>query len=309
MQDRHKNLTGSGPLFRLRAETDFPETMVSVTFGGKVKVWQTNTKKTVLGDSSELTSGVKVANLPKQFYLEGVSGSGAFRDVDLKATYVPCGANDTVKVTVFEVTLAGLFGFGPQQEDNDKKHSKMPTKGSSDKNGKISWDDANADGIKGDNDTNCEYFHNCMEDQGTVKPSGVTTEVEFDFYRETWYRAWKKKEGGDWLFVHGYTLAWTGDEFQGDEDLIPSGDNHIYQTDGPGWATRDRGATWDYLAQIGDFRDRVRVKIDGAWYWCSDFYKWHTKCYTKPKDVNYMTRDVMELQQLGSGWITVPDAP
>jgi hypothetical protein len=118
--------------------SDFSTTKVSVTFGGKVKVWQTNTKKTVLGDSSELTSGdqFKVANLPKQFYLEGVTGSGAFRDVDLKATYVPCDANDIVKVTVFEVTLTGLFGYGNQQSDNDKKHSAF--KGSSDKNGKIS---------------------------------------------------------------------------------------------------------------------------------------------------------------------------
>jgi hypothetical protein len=290
---------------------DFPASKIRITFPGNVKVWQTNTKLDINGASSAISSGSEFAigeSRPPPF-LEGVSGSGTFRDVNLMATYMPCDANDTVKLTVFEVTLTGLFGFGPQQEDDDKKHSKMPSKGSSDKNGKISWDDANADGTKGDLDPNCVYFHNCMEDQGTIKPSGVTTEVEFDFYREIWCREWKKKEGGDWLFVRGYTLAWNGDEYQGGEDLTPSVNNHIYQTDGPGWATRDRSSTWDYLAQIADFRDRVRVKIDGAWYWCSDFYKWHTKCYTEPKDENYMTRAAMELQQLGSGWITVPDAP
>ncbi len=291
---------------------DFPDTKVELTFPGQVKVWETRTKLDANGVSSQVPSGTqfKVADLPNFLYLEGISGSSEFRDVNLVATYVPCNANDIVKVTVFEVDCNGLFGYGPQQNDDEIRHSSWTYPGSSDKNGKISWDDANADGVKGDNDPNCKHFHNCMELQGTVKPSGVIDEVEFDFYRETWYRAWKRKEGGNWLFTKGgYTLAWTDDEIETDEDLTPSDNDHIYQTDGPGWTNKERGPTWDYLAQIADFRERVRVKIDGTWYWCSDFYKWHTKCYTKPKDEDYMTRDAVSLQKLGEGWITVPDSP
>ena len=286
-----------------------PDGNVSVTFGGNVKVWETNTKKEAGGGSSEVSSGTQfpVEDLPKTLYLEGVSGSSTFRDVELKATYLPCDANDIVKITVFEVTLTGLFGFGGQQADNDKKHSSF--QGSSDKNGRISWDDANGDGTKGDNDPNCEYFHNCMECQGTVKPSGVTTQVEFDIKRDRWAKSWKKLEGGGWNLIDNST-PWTDDDpVNGDEDLTPSANDHIYHIDGPGFGNKNRGPTWDYLAMIGDFREWVMIKIDGTWYQCSDYYKWHTKCYTKPKDATDMTRDSLILQQLGSGWITVPNSP
>ena len=206
------------------------------------------------------------------------------------------------------MTLSGFFGFGDQQPDNDAKHSTFS--GSSDKNGKISWDDANADGTKGDNDPNCEYFHNCMECQGTVKPSGVTTEVSFDFEREKWHQWWKKVVGGNWQLGQDETNPWRPDDpTESDEDKTPSETDHIYHIDGPGFGNKNRGPTWDYLAQIGDFREWVTVNIDGAWYQCSNYYKWHSKCYTKPKDANYMTRDALGLQQLGSGWIVVPNNP
>jgi hypothetical protein len=288
---------------------EFPDSKVSITFQNKVKVWATNTKKTAKGESSELTSGseISVEDLPKQLYLEGVSGSSSFKDVELKATWLPKSFSDTVKVTVFEVDLTGLFGYGSQQSDNDKKHSTFG--GSSDKNGKISWDDANADGTKGDMDPNCEYFHNCMECQGSVMPSGVTDEAQFEFKRDAWAKFWKKLSGSSWVLDGNYT-PWTSDDpIDSDEDLTPSANNNIYQIDGPGYGNKNRGPTWDYLAMIGDFREWVMVSIDGNWYQCSDYYKWHTKCYTKPKDANYMTRDSLSLQQLGGGWITVPNNP
>lgn len=288
----------------------FPNSKVSITFPSNVKVWQTNTKKTVLGDSSELTSGAqfKVENLPKQLYLEGISGSAEFRDVELKATWLPRDFSDMVNVTVFEVDLTGLFDFGPQQDpnENDKRHSTF--KNSSDKNGKISWDDANADGIKVDNDPNCEYFSNCMECQGTVKPSGVTNQVQFNIKRLKWYRIWEKLQGGSWQLVKDWT-PWTNDDlWDGDEDLTPSGTNHIYSLDGPGAIYNTRSVT-DYFTCIGDFREWVIVNIDSTWYQCSNYYKWHSKMYAKPKDANYLTRDSMSLQQLGEGWIAVPNSP
>lgn len=287
---------------------EFPNSKVSITFPSNVKVWQTGTKKTVLGESSELLSGGQfvVENLPKLLYLEGVSGSSTFKDIELKATWLPKNFSDVVKVTVFEVDLTGLFGFGSQQGDNDKKHSVFKT--SSDKNGKISWDDANADGTKGDMDSNCEYFHNCMECQGTVKPSGVTNEVQFDIKREKWRKIWEKQVGGQWQLVSNSTPWQTDDSTNSDEDLTPSGTNHIYSIDGPGAGYRMRSVC-DYFAYIGDFKEWVMVSIDSNWYQCSNYYKWHSKCYTEPKDVNYLTRDALSLQQLGSGWITVPSNP
>jgi hypothetical protein len=60
---------------------------------------------------------------------------------------------------------------------------------------------------------------------------------------------------------------------------------------------------------IGDFRDWVVVKIDGTWWQCSDYYKWHHKMYGEPKDSDYLTRASTNLQELGSGWITVPNSP
>jgi hypothetical protein len=149
-----------------------------------------------------------------------------------------------------------------------------------------------------------------MECQGTVKPSGVTNEVQFDFKREKWHRCWEKVVGGSWQLALDETNPWRGDDLtELDEDKTPSNNDHIYHIDGPGIVTKNREPTWDYLAQTLDLKEWVKVQIDGTWYQCSDYYKWHSKCYTKPKDANYMTRDVLNLQQLGGGWITVPNSP
>jgi hypothetical protein len=281
---------------------DIPDGNVSLTFPGKVKVWETDTKLDASGESSEVSSGTRfpVADLPKTLYLEGVSGSSAFRDVELKAQYNPAGCVDVVKVTVFEVDLTGLFVFGDQQLVNEVKHSWF--RSSSDKNGIISWDDANADGTKGDNDPNCEYFHNCMECQGTVKPSGVTNQVEFDFDRKRWARMWFSSNGIDWDLVRDET-PWKPDERDDDEDKSPSPSNHIYEIDGPGlpWRTRPP----NYVSLKCNLKEWVMVKIDSTPYQCSDYLRWHSKVRTWPKDSTYTTRMPMAYQRLGSGWISV----
>ncbi|MCK4787229.1 MAG: hypothetical protein KAV87_25945 [Desulfobacteraceae bacterium] len=285
-------------------KTDLPDTHVSVTFGGNVKVWETTTKLDANGVSSEVSSGAlfAITDLTKTLYLEGVSGSSDFNDVELKATYLPCDANDIIKVTVFEVDLDGKFGFGPQQGDNERRHRFF--QGSSDKNGKISWDDANADGVKDDNDPNCEYFRNCMECQGTVKPSGVTTEVEFDFDRKCWVRMWYSSNGIDWELELDKTPWQPDDGGDVDEDQSPSPLNHIYQIDGPGLTWRVRPP--NYVVHVGDFKEWVMVKIDGSWYQCSDYYKWYSKVRTQPKGSTwYITRVHIYLQLLGSSWIPI----
>jgi hypothetical protein len=283
---------------------------VQLTFGSGIKVWETNTKVDG-GGSSGVSSGSSfaVGDLPKTLYIEGASGSTSFKDVELKAEHTSTNAEDIVKITVFEVTLTGLFGYGDQQSDNDKKHSTVG--GSSDKNGKISWDDANADGTKDDPDPNCMYFRSCMELQGTVKPGGVTNEVQFDFDRQKWSRLWYKLEGEeDWGPPDQSAVPWQPDDGgESDEDKTPSATDHIYHIDGPGYASKLRTASRDYVGYIGDRREWVKVYIDGNWYQCSDYYKWHVQWFTKPKNGTEMTRDSVGLQKLDSGWISVPDSP
>jgi hypothetical protein len=101
---------------------------------------------------------------------------------------------------------------------------------------------------------------------------------------------------------------WTGDDIDNDdEDLTVSSNNHIYSTDGPGFPTNLRAVLADASLYVGDFREWVEVKLDGCYYQCSDYYKWHARTYVIPKDSLYMTRDDPGKQKLGEGWIVVPD--
>jgi len=287
---------------------------VQLTYSSGLTVWETATKRYPSGQSSLVASGTQFVAfiLPVLLYVEGVSGSTTFKDRELRATYLPCGATDAVKVTVFEVDLTGFFGYGDQKSDNSVKMSTFG--GSSDKDGMISWDDANGDGSKSAEDPNCKYFHNCMECQGTVKPTGVTTQVAFDFKRDKWSRAWwGKQQGGGmtWGSIPEEEFTpWHDDEpIESDEDKSPSGQNHIYQIDGAGMGWKTQPLGWPYCANIGDYRERVMISLGGAWYQCSDFYKWHSKVYLAPKNQTDFTRDSMSKQALGSGWIAVSTIP
>ena|GEM_PF-1996334 len=294
--------------------TDLPDTKLTLSFASNVRLWDTKNKLYANGASSQVTSGedLAVGCSPYSLYLEGVAGSTTFRDVELKATYVPCDTNDIVKVTVFEVVdINGLFAYGDQQNDNEARFSdpNFEFKQSSDKDGRISWDDADGDANAVDEDPNCEYFHNCMEFQGRVRPSGVTTEVAFNIKRDRWARCWSKMlDANSWGEPDDDSTPWKPDDpYNYDEDLTPSGTNHIYQIDGPGFTTKERDG-WDCLAYIGNFREWVAVEIDGVSYQCSDYYRWHSKLYTKPKpSTQYMTRNWSKPQELGGGWVSVPE--
>jgi hypothetical protein len=149
-----------------------------------------------------------------------------------------------------------------------------------------------------------------MECQGTVKPSGVKNEVNFDIKRDRWAKCWEKWDGGVWFPTDNSTPWQDDDPDNSDEDLVPSDRDYIYSIDGPGFIIKNRGPTWDYLAMFFDAREWVIIKIDGSWYQCSDYYKWHSKTITVPKLTdNEMTRAYMDLQLLGGGWIIVPDSP
>ena len=146
-----------------------------------------------------------------------------------------------------------------------------------------------------------------MECQGTVYPSGVTTEVEFNFERKKWARTWFSSNGTNWNLEYDYT-PWQEDDLrEDDEDKTPSEYDHIYQIDGPGLPWKDRPP--NYVAHLVDLKEWVMVKIDGSWYQCSDYYKWHSKVRTQPKDSNWVTREPMDFQQLGQGWIYIGNDP
>lgn len=204
--------------------------------------------------------------------------------------------------------MDGKFGFGPQEGDDQVKHRYF--QGSSDNNGKISWDDGNGDGEYGDPDPNCEYFHNCMECQGTVTPSGVTTEVSFDFHREEQSKYWYIFGDKDdpWTLDYDRTDKWYEDDWrEDDEDKSVSSADHIYQTDGPGFRDRDR-LGGDYLFFPANLREWVTVQIDETPCQCSDFCKWHSQVYLKPRSYFHLTRGKTQ-QELGEGWMTMPSSP
>jgi len=315
------NIAGGDPNFRSFSvsispndlKTDFPDTKVMIAYSSaNVNVWETASKRFVVDDSSSYVySGkhYKIEDLPKDLYLEGHSGSSEFGDVNLVAVYMPCWAYDMIKVTVFEVDIQGRYGPGPQMDDNDAKH--IISQSSSNMNGKISWDDANGDGNTGDNDPNCWFFGNCMECQGTVKPSGVGTEVEFDFKRMVERKWWKSEDGITWGNPQPpFKPAWTEDDLhERDEDNTPSSDDHIYQVDGPGLTWND----WPprYVSYSANLKEWVKVDIDGTEYQCSNFLRWHAKISVWPKSgVPYTTTrsERTWLQKLDDDWIELkPD--
>jgi hypothetical protein len=95
-----------------------------------------------------------------------------------------------------------------------------------------------------------------------------------------------------------------------DQDRTPSAQDHIYELDGPGPTYKDR-ENCDYVADIADFRECVFLWLGGVqFYQCSNWYKWHSQIYVKPKNATELTRDAPAKQKLGGGaWITVPDNP
>ena len=287
---------------------------VKLTFPANIKVWATDTKTNSAG-SSGVVSGSSVI-LPATLYMEGVSGSSSFRDIDLTGEFmqsgtVATGVKDTIMLTVFEVGSLGFFS-GTQQVDNATARHQF-AQASSDMNGIISWDDANGDGTKGDSDPNCVSFHNCMEWQGTVSPSGVTTnQVQFELRREIQDILWAKPPNLDWITIQVRTNQWVNDDtFPQDEVNIPTAGNHLYKIDGPGVArqTRTENPPVDNMAAVGDLRNWAEVRIDGVLHQCSDFYKWHFQFYLEPKDATNLTRSAMSQQKLGSGWIPIPTSP
>ncbi len=247
---------------------------IRLTFGSDIKVWGDIRKH-----NTEVQSGTDfpTSSLPQLMFVEGITHSASFGDLKLKTEYIHEGAvvhSDVVALTVFEVTLTGIFA-GPQQVDNEARHSTHNN--SSDMNGMISWDDANGDGQKGDLDDKCQYFSNCMEDRGTVFPAGAANvgTISFDLQREAWFKTWIWNPAQSKWFTAPWPPAWTYDHFVADDrDVTPSAQEHVYQIDGPGWYHKEGSLP---IVFRGDFRDWAVINLDGTSYQCSDYYRWHAQ--------------------------------
>lgn len=304
--------------FGIDVDPNHAPVTVVVEFENNIKVWESWTKKKWEGEeykSSEVASGTAYDpdEMPYPLLIEGQSGTEDFRDVSLTAT-VKYGqdeiCSDVVKITVFEVTVTPLFARA-QQGDCEKKFSDPLFKVSSDRNGRISWDDANGDGVVGDYDEKCKYFANCMECQGSIKPVGVLPgEVVFDLTRDAWGRAWNRWATGSWSLFQE-RIPWDPDDTtQADEDLTPSNQNHIYMIDGPVCKSRKKSECGDYVLWIANFKEWALVSIGGQMRQCSDIQKWHHQLYLKPKgSTEFLTRHDAALQKLGGGWVNVPNNP
>ncbi len=291
--------------------------LIRLTFNeAKVKVYVNRSKQNPFASDNT----VNFTGQPITLYLEGRTGSATFRDVELKGVYVGATPNvggDYVKISVFEVTLTGVFG-GQQQDDCSVRHREFLD--SNDRNGKISYEDADGDGTTGDGDTYCNKFRNPMEDQGTVSPKGVKDEVTFDFKRELRGKVWKVPPGGgDWTVLSDKTDKWYDDTGSDRIDNTPSSTDHIYQIDGPGWGM-GLTSSGKYVFIVHNFREWARVKLYGTWYHCSDFLRWHSQIYLKPRPSNpmYLRRagaspegpgPEWSYQKLGAGWQTIPAEP
>ncbi len=277
--------------------------------------------------STRVSSGTTfpVATLPKWLYVEGGNGTPQFKDAVITGEYVPgSGENvqvqaDKIFVTVFEVSLKGYFGgeggvAAKQQDDNNVKFSTF--KASSDKTGLISWDDKDGDGTPGgpgDLDPNCHGFHNCMECEGTIKPTGVGAGFKFDFVRHKYRKIWGRAAPNDpWVLLREPPAGgrfWDGDEPTDEDEDVDKGNDHIYHIDGPGWDDPVRPP--NYLYYAGDLREYVFIEIYNKRFQCANVFSWHAQWVVmpKPNTQNLLTRDARNLQKLGKSWIVIPNNP
>jgi hypothetical protein len=308
--------------FQLELTPDVDCGYVTLLFPANIRIWKTKSKVR-LGSSTRYYSGTTIpaSTLTIIWYIEGYAGTANFMDAELKASWTAGAgsAEDIVNITVFEARdPAGHFAYQSQPVgDNDKRHNDAYRKNSSNMNGIISWDDADADGIKWPTpgeaqDPNCWYFHNCMELEWTMKPAGITGSgpVSLDIFREKWGKEWRivYLTPDCWDVEDDYTGTWSSDDASNnDEDLDPSGSNKIWSIDGPGHT--DKGGGWQILNHRAtlDFRESVYVDIGGTKSQCSDFYKWHAQVDLEQKNPSEWTRTNMANQKLGSGWITISD--
>jgi len=289
---------------------------VKLTFSDKIKIWETNTKKTAGGGSSEIVSGFEVplAQLAqtKDLYVEGVSGSGALRDIDIKAELIggkEVVNSDLIKTPVFEVNWQGFFGDAnggaqARQADDEARMSKWNL--SNDTTGIISNFD----------DPKSIMFHNCMELQGTIAPQDIVNlpvwnQPKFDLHREVWMREYSKTAiGWTTLARNGEPSEispWGNDDVgNDDEDLTPSAQGHIYDIDAPGYTSDQRPEGTLGLALLANFRQQCSVKLYERDFMCSDYFRWHSQVVLDASAQPGKFKRAAGLQKLGSGWIEIP---
>jgi hypothetical protein len=298
---------------------------VRLTFNeSKVKVYRNRDKQNPFGSGNT----VNFTGQPVPLYLEGIAGTDHFREVCMTGEYRGATSNvadDTIHITVFEVLLTAQFS-GMQPDDCGVKFQELHC--GSNRCGRISWNDKDGNGTTGDNDNNCQGFHNNMVTQGTVKPSNCGEIVTFDFFREVWGKAWVVNQGEyGWRVEVDETGSWhnddTGPNHQKDEDLTPSNDQHIYQVDVHGcWDEMEATFGHTQLFGTSNFRDCCRVLLYETGYRCSGYLKWKSQFYVKPLGTppGALNRagatpegpdedSGWNKQILGEGWMAIPSSP
>ncbi|MBL8821734.1 MAG: hypothetical protein JNJ77_04030 [Planctomycetia bacterium] len=275
------------------------------------------------------------------FYLEGITASSTFGDVQLNVDYV--GGTipmqcifDLVNVTVFGVNQDGFFS-GNQQPDNRAKFVMYDA--SYNENGQISWDKGwypvweAFSGVQ-----YCKYIRDCMEVQGTVfppresnpsqyygnswdpsdpepyPPNPVQAKVKFGMTREKIKVSWRIFNGTNQWVADPAPIEWGPDHGQGGLNdgvaNIVTNTSHIYFVDAVGLDKRNINELgYGYYVKYINFRNAVNVNIYGDPFQCSDYYRWHSVIKAKPSPDNItVTRARNEVLSFGEHWAVFPNA-
>jgi hypothetical protein len=302
----------------------------------RMKIWETNTKKHENGTSSLVPSGT-LFNWKEQLYAgakflyaEGIQGSTVFQDSWIKVEAVNLinakpADPDEMKVTAFEINTRGIYTDGASKSQ-DNEVSFVVMRGS---DNKLGFRDYITDpGIT-------QYFANCMEMQGTIKPPvvvgarfpygiGIPPEpppgsefyqvIGFDSIRYVYGVEFvQRASDGEWMLNPDQEhYQWTYDSLSTtSQDNTLSSESHIYDTDIPGFGF-NQPLTYKAAEQYLDFKEWFRARLYGGMYQISSVAKWHTQTVieldpgsnllVRKKDPqgNYVD------QKLGDGWIDIP---
>jgi len=152
---------------------------------------------------------------------------------------------------------------------------------------------------------------NGMLIQNTISPSGfgAIANVSYDIKR-TKERATWSKTGSTWQQDTHVGPGADDDSHDGDEDLTPSVDEHIYVIDTPGFNSSISFA--DEAVYKASFVEFVNIKLGSSgWIKCSDDYEWHSITWLEDNGSGTWRRKTSEPNEITPGSTTVgtPSTP
>jgi len=147
--------------------------------------------------------------------------------------------------------------------------------------------------------------------QNTISPSGfgAIANVSYDIKR-TKERATWSKTGSTWQQDTHVGPGADDDSHDGDEDLTPSVDEHIYVIDTPGFNSSISFA--DEAVYKASFVEFVNIKLGSSgWIKCSDDYEWHSITWLEDNGSGTWRRKTSEPNEITPGSTTVgtPSTP